>query len=76
MGALPNINAAVAQSATVVTLYGTGLQGKSIEIASSVGRGKILYVSPTQVNAEVPSVDRVQLTVDRVPSGWVTVSKP
>lgn len=74
--ALPNINAAVAQSPTIVTLYGTGLEGKSIVIASSAGRGTILYASPNQVNVDVPSVDRVQLTVDGVASGWVTVSKP
>jgi hypothetical protein len=75
LGALPTPAAVIAVASDIVTIYGTGFEGSKFEIASERGEGTILYSSPTQVNARVPSLDRIRLTVDGSSSAWVPVRK-
>jgi hypothetical protein len=72
---LPTVEAAVFSGKNIVTLWGTGFEGTRFEVASESGPGKILYTSLNQVNVELPTIDRVQLTIDGSPSLWTPVTR-
>ena len=74
-GPLPTIDTIIAAGSDIVTLYGTGFEGDKFEIASETGAGAILYKSLTQINARVPSLDRVRLIIDGSATPWVAVKQ-
>ena len=73
LGPVPLINAAVRSGPSIVTLYGEALSGRKVKVYSRRGEGEVLYSSPNQINAKVPSLDRVSVEVDGLRSDWVEV---
>jgi hypothetical protein len=72
---LPTIEAITAAGSDVVTLYGSGFEGSQFDIASEAGPGTILYSVHNQINARVPSLDRIRLTIDGSSTPWVAVTR-
>jgi hypothetical protein len=62
-----------ASNGNVITIYGTGFEGGKIEVVSESGAGEILYASPTQINARVPSLTRVRVAVDGESTIWMPI---
>lgn len=72
---LPSIRGAWAAAGNVVEIYGEFLSGTNVRVRSRQGEGTLLYMSAKQVNAELPSLDEVQLERDGLPSEWAPVER-
>jgi hypothetical protein len=76
---LPDIQAAILVSSSgpshVISVYGTGFEGDMVELASEGGPSQLLFSSPTQINAKVPSLGRIRLSVDGSSTPWVPVRR-
>ena len=73
--AVPAIRGVVARTADIIEIYGENLSGREVYVETPAGRGNILYVSPNQINARVPSRERVAVSVDGIRSDWAEVRR-
>jgi hypothetical protein len=72
---VPMIDAAVKEGPQVVAVYGAFLSGSRVRVFSRQGEGEVLYRSPGQVNAKLPSIDEICVEVDGMKSEWTEVEK-